>query len=84
MEGGPPQWPNDGPNGEMMEPDEDEQDPAIERDIEELEATVKQYGRFLPELLNRLEREIATDASVCGLASVPSMRRTWACRPRAW
>jgi hypothetical protein len=62
MEGAPPQWPNDGPNGEMMEPDEDEQDPAIERDLEELGATVDKYGEFLPELLDRLERELATDA----------------------
>ena len=33
MEGGPPQWPDDGPNGELMEPDEDEQDPNIEQDL---------------------------------------------------
>ena len=31
MEGGPPYWPDDGPEGELMEPDEDEQDPAVER-----------------------------------------------------
>jgi hypothetical protein len=62
MEGGPPQWPDDGPNGELMEPEEDEQDPAIERDLEELGATVDKYGEFLPELLDRLERELATDA----------------------
>jgi hypothetical protein len=62
MEGAPPQWPDDGPNGEIMEPDEDEQDPAIERDLEELSATVDKYGEFLPELLDRLERELATDA----------------------
>ena len=62
MEGGPPQWPEDGPNGEIMEPDEDEQDPAIERDMDELEATVEEYAKFLPELLDRLERELATDA----------------------
>ena len=62
MEGGPPQWPEDGPNGEIMEPDEDEQDPAIERDMDELEATVEEYAEFLPELLDRLERELATDA----------------------
>jgi hypothetical protein len=62
MEGGPPQWPDDGPNGELMEPDEDEQDPAIERDLEELGATVEKYGEFLPELLDKLERELATDA----------------------
>jgi hypothetical protein len=62
MEGAPPQWPDDGPNGEMMEPDEDERDPAIERDIERLDATVEKYGEFLPELLDRLERELATSA----------------------
>ena len=45
-----------------MEPDEDEQDPAIERDMEELGATVEKYGEFLPELLDKLERELATDA----------------------
>ena len=56
MEGGPPQWPDDGPNGELMEPDEDE------RDMEELEATVEQYCKLLPELLDRLERELATKA----------------------
>jgi len=62
MEGSPPQWPDDGPNGELMEPDEDERDPAIEQDIEELGAAVEKYGEFLPELLDRLERELATDA----------------------
>src|SRR5215218_64240 len=62
MEGSPPQWPDDGPNGELMEPDEDDRDPAIEQDIEELGAAVEKYGEFLPELLDRLERELATDA----------------------
>ncbi len=62
MEGAPPQWPDDGPDGEIMEPDEDERDPAIERDMEELEATVEEYGKFLPELLDKLERELATNA----------------------
>jgi hypothetical protein len=62
MEGGPPQWPDDRPNGELMEPDEDEQDPAIERDMDELDATVEEYSTFLVELLDRLERELATDA----------------------
>jgi hypothetical protein len=60
--GHPPQWPEDGPNGEIMEPDEDERDPAIEQDMEELERTVEKYGEFLPELLEKLEREIATNA----------------------
>ena len=62
MEGGPQQWPDDGPNGELMEPDEDEQDPAVERDLEELGATVDKEGEFLLELLDRLERELATNA----------------------
>jgi len=62
MEGGPPQWPDDGPDGELMEPDEDEQDPEVEKDLEDLGATVEKYGEFLPELLGRLERELATDA----------------------
>jgi hypothetical protein len=45
-----------------MEPDEDERDPAIERDMEELDATVQKYGGFLPKLMDKLERELATDA----------------------
>ena len=45
-----------------MEPEEDEQDPAIVRDLEELGATVDKHGEFVPELLDRLERELATDA----------------------
>ena len=62
MEGEPPQWPDDGPNGELMEPDEDERDPAMERDLEELGATADKYCEFLAELLDRLERELATNA----------------------
>jgi len=62
MEGGPPSWPDDGPNGELMEPDEDERDPAMERDMEELGATVEEYAKFLPELLDKLERKLATKA----------------------
>ena len=62
MEGAPPQWPDDGPDGEIMEPEEDEQDAAIERDMEELDASVEEQGKFLPELLDKLERELATDA----------------------
>jgi hypothetical protein len=62
MEGSPPQWPDDGPNGEIMEPDDDERDPAVGRDLEELRAAVDKNGEFLPELLDRLERELATNA----------------------
>ncbi len=60
--GGPPAWPDDGPNGELMEPDEDEQDPAMDRDVEELGAIVEKYGGFLPEILDRVERRIVAQA----------------------
>ena len=33
---GPPAWPDEGPDGELMEPDEDEQDPAMDRDVESM------------------------------------------------
>jgi hypothetical protein len=45
-----------------MEPDEDERNPAMERDMEELGAIVEKYGEFLPELMDKLERELATNA----------------------
>jgi hypothetical protein len=60
--GGPPAWPDDGPDGELMEPDDDEKDPAMDRDIEELETIVEKYGGFLPEILDRAERSIVTQA----------------------
>jgi hypothetical protein len=60
--GGPPAWPNDGPGGELMEPDEDEQDPAMDRDLEELGTIVEKYGGFLPEILDRAERSIVAQA----------------------
>jgi hypothetical protein len=55
--GRPPAWPE-----ADMEPEVEERDPAMERDIEELGTTVEKYGAFLPELLDKLERELATDA----------------------
>jgi hypothetical protein len=57
MTGCPPAWP-----GEDLEPDEDEEDPAIERDMAELDVKVEKYGELLPELMDRLERELATEA----------------------
>ena len=60
--GGPPAWPDDGPNGEIMEPDEDEQDPAMDRDVEQLETIVQKYGGFLPEILDRAEQHIVARA----------------------
>jgi hypothetical protein len=57
--GCPPAWP-----GEDLEPGEaeDEHDPAMERDMDEIEAKVEKYGELLPELMGRLERELATEA----------------------
>lgn len=60
--GAPPAWPDDGADGELMAPDEDEQDPAIDRDAQELETIVEKYGGFLPEVLDRLERCIVAQA----------------------
>jgi hypothetical protein len=60
--GGPPAWPDDGPDGELMEPDEDERDPAMDRDVEELETIVEKYGGFLPNILDRAERHIVGQA----------------------
>ncbi len=41
---------------------EEEQDPAMEQDTKRLEATIEEHGEFVPEMLERLERELATDA----------------------
>jgi hypothetical protein len=60
--GGPPAWPDDGPEGELMEPEEHERDPAMDRDVEELEIIVQKYGGFLPEILDRAERSIVAQA----------------------
>jgi hypothetical protein len=37
-------------------------DPAIDADVDGLEATVEEYLGFLPEVLDRLERTLASDA----------------------
>jgi hypothetical protein len=34
----------------------------MERDMEEIEAKVEKYSELLPELMDRLERELATEA----------------------
>jgi hypothetical protein len=59
--GRPPAWPDPG-QGPGHDPNEDERDPAMERDIDELELTVNKYGEFLPELLDKLECDLAADA----------------------
>ena len=60
--GGPPAWPDGGPDGDIMEPEEDERDPAMDRDVEELETIVEKYGCILPEILDRAERSIVSQA----------------------
>jgi hypothetical protein len=55
--GCPPAWPEQG-----LEPDDAEEDPAMERDMDEIEAKVKKYSELLPELMDRLERDLATRA----------------------
>jgi hypothetical protein len=62
--GGPPAWPDDGPEGELMEPDEDQRDPAMERDADELEAVAEQYNKFFPEILDELERRCVKEAFI--------------------
>jgi hypothetical protein len=55
--GRPPAWP------EMeTEPEDVEQDPAMDRDMDEIQAKVKKYGELLPELMDRLERDLASEA----------------------
>jgi hypothetical protein len=56
--GRPPAWGRE----PEVEPDEDARDRAMERDMEELGVTVEKYGGFLPELLDKLEHDLATDA----------------------
>jgi hypothetical protein len=69
--GAPPAWPEDGPEGELMEPDEDEQDPAMEREADEVEAVAEEYNKFLPEVLDELERRSVKEAFGiwCGYAA---------------
>ena len=60
--GAPPAWPEDGPEGELVEPEEDEQDPAMEREADEVEAVAEQYNKFFPEVLDELERRCVGQA----------------------
>ena len=60
--GAPPAWPEDGPEGELVEPEEDEQDPAMEREADEVEAVAEQYNKFFPEVLGELERRCVKEA----------------------
>ncbi len=55
--GHPPAWPKGEDPEEIWVPDEDERDAAMECDEGELETAAKKYAGFLPEILDRLERE---------------------------
>jgi hypothetical protein len=60
--GHPPAWPEGDDPEDIWEPDEDERDPAMKRDEGEIEAELEAYGRFLPAVLDKVERELATNA----------------------
>jgi hypothetical protein len=55
-DGGPPGYEQD------IEESEQNADPATEADMDGLEATVEEYLGFVPEVLDRLERSLASDA----------------------
>jgi hypothetical protein len=52
--GRPPAWPDID-----LDPDEVERDPAMERDMAELGVEVETYGKLLPDLMDRLEHDLA-------------------------
>jgi hypothetical protein len=60
--GAPPAWPDDGPEGEFVEPEKDEQDPAMERDADEMEAVAEEYNKFFPNVLDEIERRCVREA----------------------
>jgi hypothetical protein len=45
-----------------VEPEENEQDLAMEREADELEAVAEEYNKFLPEVLEELERRCVKEA----------------------
>jgi hypothetical protein len=58
-EGGrPPAW----PDLEAEKPAGANEDPAVARDMEDLDWKLNKYGELLPEIMDCLERELAEDA----------------------
>jgi hypothetical protein len=53
-------WNNSGKTGHP--PDIGDEELAVDRDLAQLETTVKKYGELLPTILGRLERELAGEA----------------------
>jgi hypothetical protein len=77
--GAPPAWPEDGPDGKLVEPEGDERDAAMERDANELDAVAEVYNKFFPEVLDELERRCVTEAFIAsGPATPPVAERVWA------
>jgi hypothetical protein len=60
--GCPPAWPEGDDPEEVWESDGGERDPAMQRDEDELEATVERFCAFLPKVLDRLERTCVSEA----------------------
>jgi len=60
--GHPPAWPKGDDPEEIWEPEGDEADAAMQRDADELVGAAKINGGFLPEILDRLEREVVAQA----------------------
>jgi hypothetical protein len=60
--GHPPAWPKGEDPSEIWEPDEDERDPAMERDEGKLQTIVGECGKFLPGILDRLEHACTEQA----------------------
>jgi hypothetical protein len=56
MEGAPPMWPEEG------DPEEGDEDAAVLEDTEEIEWKEDLDAKFIPDLMDRLEREVATEA----------------------
>jgi hypothetical protein len=56
MEGTPPMWPEEG------DPEEGDEDAAVLEDTEHIESKVDLDAKFIPDLMERLEREVATEA----------------------
>jgi hypothetical protein len=56
--GRPPAW----PERDAEKPEGAEEDPAVGRDLEDLDWKLDKYGELLPEIMGRMERELAGDA----------------------
>jgi hypothetical protein len=56
--GRPPAW----PESDAEKPKGAEEDPAVGRGMEDLDWKLNKYGELLPEIMDRMERELAGDA----------------------